>query len=209
VTPVERAELKKALIALSAYYQRPLTDAAITMMVEDFEDESWPEVEAAMREYRRDPKNRTFPLPAQILGVIRKPLDSKHIAIDLAKQICAAIQSHGWNWTQGYASAGRTVFHGGGYTHANFDDAVIAELGEVALEVIRRRGGWKYLHDEFFDSNEGTFVAQLRDHIESILQLSARGELYVRPSLPRPKEAAYLPIFAQISNGFPKLVEDK
>jgi hypothetical protein len=166
----------KALIAItSAYYAQPIQNEVVQMYAEDLVDLGFERVKAALLELRRDPNITRFPLPAKIRAKLNPSVDDKQVALDLAKRITAAVVRHGYTWT----------WKGGFAPHETFEAAVKAELGELAWEMIRRRGGWQKFHDEFFESNEGIFTAQLRDHIEAVMRMAKAGELHALPSLPQ------------------------
>lgn len=167
----------KALIAItSAYYAQPIANEVVQMYAEDLADLGFERVKAALLELRRDPAITRFPLPARIRAKLNPSVDDRQVALDLAKRITAAIVRHGYTWT----------WNGGFAPYETFDAAVKGELGELAYEIIRRRGGWQKIHDEFFEGNEGTFTAQLRDHVEAVMRMAKAGELYTLPEIPQP-----------------------
>jgi hypothetical protein len=70
-----RAQIAQLLAALSSHYYRPdFTEAQsrrlIADMVQDLEEFPVAEIEAAIRQYRRDPKSRFFPTSGALRGLI-------------------------------------------------------------------------------------------------------------------------------------------
>jgi hypothetical protein len=174
--------VKRTLIALAEYYGQQLSEAQLVMYSEDLSDLSSEEVEEAAIFYRRNPKNIRFPLPAQLREAIRPSLDPKVAAADIAARITAAVIKRGYTW----------AMDGGYRPHETFEKALRADLGDVSVEVVRRSGGWKVLHDNYYEMDPGTFKAQLRGHIEAIMELSRQGRLSQRNFLRLPAESQNL-----------------
>lgn len=175
------------VIAVSKYYRETLDDEVVALYVADLADiGTFEEISVAYDSYRRDPRNFRNPLPAQIRIIAQPNATERQEALDLARQMIATISRRGHVWNQ-------TFKHDG---HASLRDAVVAELGEVAWEVVERQGTWKSLCEESAQGNLGTFTAQLRDHIEAVLQLAKSGKLRKRLALPTssPSQTRLLPL---------------
>lgn len=69
----------------------------------------------------------------------------------------------------------------------SFREAVIGELGAVAWHAICCRGGWLNLRNSSVEMDEGQFIAQLRDQIESSMALAAQGVDVTKIEMPKPK----------------------
>lgn len=196
--------IQRGLIQLAEYYERHMTRSLLVMYSEDLKTLSLAEFEAACRAWRENPANTRFPLPGQLKEIVRpKRLDSRMEALDLAKKISAAIVKHGYVWEMGFRHNGRTWFSGAGVNFPDFKSAVNAELGGTAWELIRRRGGWQRIHDEYFASEEGTFTAQLRDQLEAVIIKARMGTLEDRVPLPEQtyRPSGLMPVAKKITGG--------
>lgn len=142
-------KLKEAILLTAEYYGRQLRLEIISMYANDFEGYEIESVIAAYAQYRKNPKNMTFPLPAQIKQILTPELSHDAQANEIASQIRNAIGKFGW---------------------CNANEAR-AHIGEIGWEVVNRAGGWSYICENLgLDLNQLTFHAQARDLAKSILE---------------------------------------
>jgi hypothetical protein len=175
----ERIQVGELWLTLASMYGRDIPRPALKLMLDAIADLPAPAILKALEDWARSSKSKTHPLPAEIRDVVTPVIDDRSIATDLSKRISGAISRRGWTWPS-------TCQYDG---HANFEEAVKAELGELAWEVIRRCGGWQRIHDDYFDVDAGVFTAQLRDHIESVSKMAKAGVLHIPPALPAAKSS--------------------
>jgi hypothetical protein len=175
---MSKKEIMKILIAMGEYFERSLTETQLSMYTSDLEDLSPDQVMFAFAEYRRNPKNTRFPLPSAIRTILEPESDDQTTAVDLAGKIATAIEQKGYVW----------AWDGGHRGYRTFGDAVIAELGSLALTVIERFGGWKSIHDAYFEMDRGMFNAVLRERISATIRLAKANRLNHRPMIPFQQE---------------------
>jgi hypothetical protein len=165
VTPQETARLAQSFALYAAYYRVKLDDEVLKMYAEDLSDLELMEVQEAMRLYRKNPKNRHMPLPAQIREMLEPQLDDDALARDAASRIVAAVSKFGW---------------------CNSSDAK-AYIGELGWRVVDRHGGWLYVCENLGRSLDvGMFQAQARELAKTQIQFSRAGNLDTPPALPGP-----------------------
>lgn len=121
MTQNERAQLLEYVAALSAYYQRPLSDIVLKMYADDLNDLPLNDILKAYDGYRRDPKNRTMPLPAQIRAILAPEPDTESMSREIVARILEAQDRFGYTWP---AEAKQFI-------------------GEVGWSVVRAYGGWE------------------------------------------------------------------
>ena len=132
----------------SAYYRSKLDDQVLIMYANDLEDLDFTLVKNALDQYRRNPKNKTLPLPAQIREIIQPEIDSDSLAKEIASRITGAISKFGWS-----NSGSAREF-----------------IGEDGWAVVERSGGWMYLCENHgITIDHGTFQAQSRDLLKARL----------------------------------------
>lgn len=142
-------QIKKAWSLMAAYYARTLQDEVLAMYADDLADLPAERVLEAMKAYRRDPKNRQMPLPAQIRDMIEPQETPEAAARDLASKISGAIVKFG---------------------HPN-ENLARNYIGEKGWAIVQRWGGWSYLcanHGTVIDP--GQFYAQVRDHAVDVVK---------------------------------------
>jgi hypothetical protein len=148
MTPDERKEIARVIAATAVYYGRQMSQDVLSMMLDDLEDLKAFEVKRAYGEYRRNPKNRQMPLPAQIREMLEPQIDPDSAAREIAARITAAIPKFGW---------------------CNGADARVY-MGEVGWSVIERQGGWSYVCQHHgLDLDPSSFQAQVRELAKSTL----------------------------------------
>jgi hypothetical protein len=113
-------ELAKIVFALGAYYDKKLSPEQIKMYVDDLSVLTPQELNFAIKQYRNDPANSFFPLPAKLIGII-KPVETDQ---DLGRLVAGWIMS--------------AVLKFGSY---RVQEAK-AFMGEIAWEVVKLQGGW-------------------------------------------------------------------
>lgn len=165
----ERNKLATIIAATAVYYNRSdLNRHVISMYIEDLiaSGLSFDEAAKGYSLYRRNPKNRVFPIPAQVVEAIRPGVDDDHIARETAARINEAVAKFGW---------------------ARGEDAK-GYIGELGWRAIRANGGWQAVcenHGRHIDV--GIFTAQTRDHIKSIMVLARHDRLNEAFALPEPE----------------------
>ncbi|OPZ23075.1 MAG: hypothetical protein BWZ03_00649 [bacterium ADurb.BinA186] len=148
-------KLKEVITLTAAYYGFNLRPEVLLMYVEDLSDFPEFEVISAYQAYRKNPKNRTMPLPAQIIGVLSPELTTDGKANEVASRIRSAIGKFGW---------------------PNPGDAR-DYIGELGWKIVERNGGWQTLCENHgVDLNPLTFFAQSRDQAKFLIESASIGE---------------------------------
>lgn len=157
MTQEERNELGKIIVTTAVYYGKDIDRAVLSMQVDDLADLPFASVRHAYTLYRRDPKNRSFPLPAQIRDLIQPTETSQAKAREIAAKIQSAVSKFG-------------QFQGGDAKEF---------IGPVGWEVVRSFGGWGFICHNLGKSAlpVGSFYAQTRDLIEDILRKDTANEV--------------------------------
>lgn len=180
------AKIAAIISATSKYYGVTLENEVLDLYVMDLDDLPEEAVLQAFGQYRRNPKNTRNPLPAQIRELVAPSVEPRQIAIDLTKKIIAALKKRGWTWPNMNTYA----------PHESFEAEFRSELGDLAWEVVQRNGGWKSVYDDWDVSDPTQFFAQLRDHVEAVVQLGRAGQLSNRPALSAPPVSLRIENFA-------------
>lgn len=195
-----RKKIAYELEAMGVYYSKQLNPQALSMMVSDLEDLPIELVLMAIKKYRQNPKNRTFPLPAQIREVITPQTDDRSLSIELSRKVLKALNNHGWSWQHGYYENGKPYFEDDkGNRFNNFRDAVVSELGNLGWEIIETRGGWQNLALMANEQEEGIYAAQLRDQIEATLKNKKAGVDISKIQIPNPDTDAVKALIAGVN----------
>ncbi len=156
MTADEIKELKKGIFMTAKYYGRDLPGEVLSMMADDLADLGFSAVSNAYLVYRRNPKNKTMPLPAQIRDLIAPTVTPISSARAIVGRICEAIPKFGY-----VRSQEARVF-----------------IGEIGWDCVRRAGGWSMLCESDILSNPGR-QAQMRDSMSDQVQY---GEMYLIPA---------------------------
>lgn len=139
----QRKELGLVILSTATYYGRQNLDrGVISMMIDDLCDLEFEKVIKSYADYRRMPKNKTFPLPANIRELIVPNFSDESIGRDISARIIAAIPRYGYN------------------------NAVEASsfIGEIGWNIVKHLGGWSYLCENMgLTLNPSAFAAQVRD----------------------------------------------
>lgn len=154
MNPQEQKQLKIMYLQLSAYYGRQIQDFVFDMYVQDLSDLSLEQVKNGMDSYRRNPKNRSMPLPGDIRASSDPSSDPDANARESASRIVAAVSKYGYN------------------------NPTEAEkfIGELGWHVVKRYGGWMYICENLGVTLDlTTFTAHARDLAKSTLVRGPEG----------------------------------
>lgn len=154
---MNRQDLARAIKATATYYNRQLDAEVLSMMCDDLDDLAPDACIAAYMQYRRNPANRAFPLPAQIRELVAP---EEYVAVEtqareIASRIVGGIAKHGW---------------------CNGREAE-ADIGPIGWQLVQRYGGWSRLCQDVGTGrgmlNPLTLQAQLRDQLEGTIRYGA------------------------------------
>ena len=170
----DRQKIQETILNTAQYYGRQLTPAVISMMADDCAGSDPESVIRAYAMYRRNGKNRAFPLPAQILELLDGG-NAKQNAVTLVVNLIAAVKRHDYTWP--------LMLNKSAYQTGTFEGDFRAELGDDAWNVVRMHGGWDKFCASYWNSsgNETAFKAQLRDLLEGAIDRRAMGDLVLLP----------------------------
>ncbi len=174
----KRKQMAKILVGLSQLYGRNLNMDTITFFVNVIEPVlTFEEFQSAAMKWQE--KNRVFPMPVDLIQIIRPPVEEKDEAQIVVNKIIEAIQSQGYTWTQ-WTQKDR-------YVGGSWESDAKARLGDLGLHVVKAWGGWGTIHDSFFNAGEETvWRAQLRDFVQTQVRLAKAGRLDYLPEIPKP-----------------------
>jgi hypothetical protein len=147
----DRQDLARVIKNTATYYGRELKPEVLSMMCDDLADLPIDDVIAAYNAYRRNPKNRAFPLPAQIIEIVcpEQHVSHEDQAAEIAARIVGAVTRYGWNNSK-YAQE---------------------FIGPVGWGVVERQGGWAHLCQNLgVTIDPSTFQAQVRRQLEANLR---------------------------------------
>lgn len=148
---MNRQDVARVIKATATYYGRQIEPEVLSMMCDDLSDLSATKVVEAYAQYRRNPKNRIFPLPAQIREMINPGefIDAESMAREVAARITGAIVSYGWCNAEGAK----------------------AHIGREGWAAVQRAGGWMHLCENVgVTIPPATLQAQLRDQLEGVFR---------------------------------------
>ena len=157
-----KTEYVKIVFALGEYYGKQLTENQLEMYSEDLMNLTPEELVFAIKAYRQNPDNKFFPLPGQLIGIIKPPMTATDEANEVASAILNSIGKDG---------------------HTNPERAK-DRMGNLAWEVVQRMGGWLHLCETVSPQNEGMFRAQIRGLSETVSKKAKLGTLDQKPALP-------------------------
>jgi hypothetical protein len=142
MSPAETTQLAKLWAMYAAYYRVKLEDHVLRMYADDLSDLDFGTARGALEQYRKNPKNKFMPMPAQVREILDPQVDADAAAKEIASRIMAAIPKFG-SWRR---------------------DEAFAYIGPIGAEIVGRYGGWQRLCENLGDSLDvGTFQAQARD----------------------------------------------
>lgn len=189
MTDHERAQIGSTWLILAQMNGKEVQPAALSMMLDAISDLPAQKVINALNDWCAKSKAGRHPFPAELRDMVKPAIDSKALAIDLARKIDKSICDHGATWSHGcwYGEQGpffEARVNGKTELFGTFKEAVIAELGPIGWNVICTRGGVENVLSAIREMDEGTFIAQLRDQVQSTYQLAEQGVDVTRISLP-------------------------
>jgi hypothetical protein len=115
-------------------------------MLDDLSDLPGLAVMGALTSYRRDPRNRSMPLPAQLRAIINPEVDPESQAREIAARIQGAVTKFGWC----NAPSAREY------------------IGETGWRIVETRGGWSHLCQNLGITIDPTaFEAQVREQAKA------------------------------------------
>ncbi len=176
----ERKIFGNALVTTAKLYDKEIGIDVAKLVIDDLEDLHFDQCLQALVSFRRDSKNKFWPRASDIRAIINPPLDSRTIAIEMARKIDKAVAKHGWVWQEGfYAVKDGISFRywndSDGNIFYSFKEAVISELGDIGWHTICARGGWLRVRDSANSMEEGIFISQMRDQIQASIALKQQG----------------------------------
>lgn len=146
--------LKEVIVLTASYYNVVIKPEVLMMYADDLSDLPEQEVIQAYQTYRRNPKNRTMPLPAMIRDIVSPEIDSDTFAISTAARVLEAVSKYGWS---------------------NSQDAK-TYIGELGWAGVNRFGGWQNVCENLGRNIQtGQFQAQLREILKSEIKVKAAG----------------------------------
>lgn len=174
----KRKAMAKILVGLAQLTGRNMNLDGITLFVDAVEPVlSLEEFTMAVRTWQE--KNRAFPMPVDLIEIVRPPIVEKDEAQIVVNKIIEAIKTHGYTWTQ-WVPKDR-------YVGGSWEADAKAYLGELGFHVVKAWGGWGSIHESYFSAGEETvWRAQLRDFVQTQVRLAKAGRLDYLPEIPKP-----------------------
>lgn len=146
--------LKEIIILTASYYGKTLSAPILEMYVDDLKEFPEEKIIAAYAAYRKNPKNKTFPLPAQIIEILSPEVSPNTQAHEIASRIRESI---------------------GRFGYSNPPEAE-QYIGPIGWKIVKRMGGWSYLCQEVgLSIQPDAFFAQCREMAKSQQELDALG----------------------------------
>lgn len=161
-----RGQIANMIRVTGKIYGKTYDADVLSMMIDDLQDLPIIQIEAAFARYRRDPKNKFAPMPAQIRElIIPTPSDDTN-AREAVSRIQEAVGKFG-SWR---------------------GDEARPYVGELGWGIVKRMGGWGHLCENLGTTLDAlTFQAQARELAKSHMELSRAGALGQAPALPEPE----------------------
>lgn len=162
MTQPERSELALKIVTTAKYYSRQVDRDVVSMMIDDLSDLNLQDVLTAYDRYRTNPKNKMFPMPAQIREILCPEINPESQGREIAARIQGAIVKYGY---------------------ANPIEAK-DYIGPVGWEIVQSYGGWSYLcenHGKAIDSS--VFQAQTRERAKDMVTHGSSLYAFDRPLL--------------------------
>ena len=150
-----RSKLSIIIAATARYYSRQIDKEIVSMMLDDLSDLEYESVARAYSEYRKNPKNRTFPMPAQIREVVSPEVTPEAKAREIIDRIKKAIDRIG------YAR----------------ESEAEKSIGPIGWQLIKGMGGWTRVCESDFIFNHG-LIAQVRNRAEDLFKYGDNENFY-------------------------------
>ncbi len=166
--------IAKMLVNMARFYDFALAEQQLELFINVLAQFPQEQVLAAGKKYILDIKNSRFPIPIHKI-MVSDQISERDVANEMARKIDKAVAKYGYIWHQGIFTIDGTYWEGNGARWPTFKQAVIAELGDIGWYVICSRGGWLSVRNSSNEMDEGQFIAQIRDQIESAIKLKAAG----------------------------------
>ena len=175
-TNQEKKEFARAYVLTCKFYNQQVDADIVQMVIDDLWDLDFKSCLISLQAYRKNSKNKFWPKAADIRDFVEPEIDSKTLAISLAHKIDQAVAKHGGYWEQGFiSSTGERYWEGNGSYYPDFKSAVVAVLGDIGWHYVCQRGGWLNIRNSANEMDEGMFIAQTRDLLQSTINLKKQG----------------------------------
>ena len=173
MTQEERDSIGMELSRAAIFYDRSDFDKTKISMMIDILFDAFPEATSsqiikAIKSYRDDQKNLTFPAPARLAAYLRPSISKESQASEITSRIIESI----------------TKF---GYTSSGYHKAK-EHIGNIGWIVVQRFGGWQPLCEDLgLKIPLTTFQAQAREIIKAQLEIQNSGVIDMTHLLNGPK----------------------
>lgn len=146
--------LAEVIVLTANYYNKTLSHQLLSMYLEDLKGHDEAKLIDAYGKYRRDPRNKTFPLPAQILEILNPTVSDEAMAAEVAGRILYAVKEIG------YTKSVRAREY----------------IGEIGWQVVKDFGGWTYICENLGTNIQpSAFMAQARGAAKAKLEIAKSG----------------------------------
>lgn len=139
--------VKETILLTATYYRVAISEPVLEMYVEDLSEWNPQLVAEAYKIYRKNHKNKFFPLPAQIIEILNPETSPDAAARDAVEKIKTAIRDFGYSRLMEAKQF----------------------MGPVAWEIVRSNGGWTAVCESDFIFNPAA-LAQARNRAEDIVK---------------------------------------
>ncbi len=164
---MSRISIGELWIGLAQMYGKDISKPSMSIMLNAISDLDSRAVEKVLNEWAKTSKLGRHPFPAEIREKINPQLNSKDLARDTSMRVVQAVQKFG-------------------YTQPEEAETFIGPAGWVA---VKRWGGWKYICEGLgVTLDVTTFAAQLRDLLESQVNLERSGVDLNKPAIEQSKK---------------------
>jgi hypothetical protein len=154
-------KLKETIILTASYYQKSIAPQVLEMYVEDLIDLQIDEVINAYRSYRRNPKNKFFPLPGQIREIVAPEKSPEAEGREIVENIKRAVAEFGYMRTS----------------------EALTFIGPVGAQIVRSMGGWSRVCESDFLYNS-SLLAQARNRAEDLVKFGDSGSKFLKLTPP-------------------------
>jgi len=166
----QRDLLGQMITATALYYRQDIPKSVISMYIDDLIDAgiSFEDASSAYKTYRRNPKNSRFPIPANIIEIIRPQISPDAEATAASARIYQAISKFGY---------------------CNPMEAKVF-IGSLGWSVVQRMGGWVRICESVgVDYDKSAFLAHAKAIAKAESEYSLAGLFNTAPALPHEKRS--------------------